>query len=80
MTVSGTERMVASKASHDAPCPERESAGAKRRQSPGVYLGRKHRDHDEGNGWAHQGRNGKPEGLGAARLRQPGRAGRLYPG
>ena len=29
----------------------RESAGAKRRQSPGVSLDREHRDHDEGYGW-----------------------------
>jgi hypothetical protein len=42
--------MVASEASHDALCPERESAGATHRQSPGVYLRQEHSDHDEGNG------------------------------
>ena len=37
--------MVAREPSHDALSPERESAGAKRRQSPGLCFGQEHRDH-----------------------------------
>lgn len=56
-------RMVAREPSHDALSPERESAEAKRRQSPGVSLDREHRDHDKGNGWLAKDAAENPKGL-----------------
>ena len=41
----------------------RESAGAKRRQSPGLSMSREQRDHDEGNGWLAKGAAEDPQGL-----------------
>ena len=55
--------MVVSEASHDALSAERESAGAKRRQSPGVSLDRGHRDHNKGNGWLTKGGAKNPGGV-----------------
>ena len=55
--------MVARVPSHDALYPERESAEAKRRQSPGVSLGQEQRDHPEGNGWLTKGAAENPEGV-----------------